>query len=424
MASLKEALLKGLAPDGGLYMPQTIRLYPPAFYKNMAGMSLREISFVVAEAFWNDDIPADLLQEIIYDSINFDMPLVKIADNRYLIELFHGPSYSFKDVGMRLMARLLGYFGGKTAQKTVNVFATTTGDTGAAMAEAFAGVPGVRAYILYPRGKASAIQEKQMALQSGNIVPFEIDGTFEDCQRLIRQIFGDKELNRNILITSANSVNVARLLPQSFYYFYAYANLLKIVEKPTDVVCSVPCGNFGSLTAGLIAKRMGLPIKRFVAATNRNDVFERYLRTGSYEPRPSVPTIASSMDVGAPFNIERIRELYADGHDRLRNDVESVSYDDEQICETMRRVYAEANYMLDPHGAVAYRALDEKLRPGEIGISLAPAHPAKYAESVSRVLGAEVPVPTRLVAMQQYRKRSIPMSPLFADLKKFLLQEM
>ena len=199
---------------------------------------------------------------------------------------------------------------------------------------------------------------------------------------------------------------------------------MKIVEKPTDVVCSVPCGNFGSLTAGLIAKRMGLPIKRFVAATNRNDVFERYLRTGSYEPRPSVPTIASSMDVGAPFNIERIRELYADGHDRLRNDVESVSYDDEQICETMRRVYAEANYMLDPHGAVAYRALDEKLRPGEIGISLAPAHPAKYAESVSRVLGAEVPVPTRLVAMQQYRKRSIPMSPLFADLKKFLLQEM
>ena len=222
MVSLKEALLKGLAPDGGLYMPQTIRLYPPAFYKNMAGMSLREISFVVAEAFWNDDIPADLLQEIIYDSINFDMPLVKIADNRYLIELFHGPSYSFKDVGMRLMARLLGYFGGKTAQKTVNVFASTTGDTGAAMAEAFAGVPGVRAYILYPRGKASAIQEKQMALQSGNIVPFEIDGTFEDCQRLIRQIFGDKELNRNILITSANSVNVARLLPQSFYYFYAF----------------------------------------------------------------------------------------------------------------------------------------------------------------------------------------------------------
>ena len=424
MVSFKEALMKGLAPDGGLYMPQTIRVYPPAFYKNLAGMSLREISFIVAEAFWNDDIPADILQEIIYDSINFDMPLVKVADNRYLIELFHGPSYSFKDVGVRLLVRLLGYFNGKNTQKTVNIFASTTGDTGAAMADAFAGVPGVRVYILYPHGKVSEMQERQMTSQGGNIVPIEIDGTFEECQSLLRQVFNDKEINRSMLITSANSVNVARLLPQSFYYFYAYANLLKVVNKPTDVVYSVPCGNFGSLTAGLIAKRMGLPIKRFIAATNRNDTFVRYLNTGGYEPHPSVPTIARSMDVGAPSNVERIRELYADAHDRLRTDVESVSYDDELICETMRRVYTETNYMLDPHGAVAYRALDEKLRPGEIGIALEPAHPAKFAESVKGILNVDVPMPSNLDATERRRKRSIPMSPLFADLKKFLLQEM
>ncbi len=424
MVSLKEALMRGLAPDGGLYMPQTIRLYPPAFYKNMAGMSLREISFIVAEAFWNDDIPADVLQEIVYDAINFDMPLVKVAENRYLIELFHGPSFSFKDVGVRFLSRLLRYFGGKTAQKTVNIFASTTGDTGAALAEEFAGVPGVRVYILYPHAKVSDIQEKQMSVPSGNVVPIEVDGTFEDCQNLVRQVFIDKELRRNILITSANSVNIACLLPQSFYYFYAYANLLKMVDKPTDVVCSVPCGSYGILVAGLIAKRMGLPVKRFVAVTNCNDTFVRYLNTGDFRPQPVVSTIARSMNVEAPSNIERISELYVNAHDRLKADIESVSYNDEQIGETIRRVYGEADYLLDPHGAVAYRALEERLRPGEIGISLEPVHPAKFVENEKNILNIDKPLPSQLADVMRRHKRSIPMSPLFADLKKFLLQEM
>lgn len=425
MVPLKDAFMKGLAPDGGLYMPQAIRLYPPAFYKNMAGMSLQEIAFVVAEAFWGGDIPAGVLQEIVYDAINFDVPLVKIADNRYVLELFHGPTCSFKDVGVRFMARLTGYLCGTASHRTLNVFVSTTGDTGAAVADAFAGMPGVRVYILYPHGKLSPVQEKQIATRGGNVVALEVDGTIDDCQSLLRQVFNDKELNRNMLITTANAVNVARLLPQSFYYFYAYAHLLKSINKPHEVVCCVPCGNFGSLTAGLIAKRMGLPVKRFVAATNLNDVFVRYLETGKYAPVPTISTVARSMDVGAPSNIERISELYASlSLDALRHDVESVSYTDEQICETIHDAWVSNHYLLDPHGAVAFRAMGEKLRPGEIGITLAPAHPAKFAGTVGDITGVAPDVPRQLLPLEHRRKRSIPMSPLFVDFKKVLMQEL
>lgn len=420
--SLHDAVVKGLAADRGLFMPEVIRRFPPAFYQNMKEMSLREISFVVAEAFFGEEIEADKLKEIVYDALNFDIPLVPIAENRYCLELFHGPTLAFKDVGARFMARVLAYFN-QQEKRQVNVLVATSGDTGSAVANGFLDVPGVKVFVLYPQGKVSEIQEKQFTTLGHNITALEVSGTFDDCQALVKSAFMDKELNEKLYLTSANSINVARFLPQAFYYFYAYAQLCGMVENPEQVVFSVPSGNFGNITAGLIAKRMGLPVKRFIAANNRNDVFLQYLRTGAYTPRPSVATIANAMDVGDPSNFARILDLYGHSHEAICADISGVSYTDEEIRHTIRETFRNEQYLLDPHGACGYQALIDGLKPGEIGICLETAHPAKFRETVNSTIGESIPIPEKLQTFMQGEKQSILTPVGFNAFKHFLLNQ-
>ena len=421
--SLREAVVRGLAADRGLFMPEVTRRFPPAFYQNMKEMTLREISFVVAEAFFGEDVEAGKLKEIVDETLNFDIPLVQVADNRYSLELFHGPTLAFKDVGARFMARLLAYFNKQEGERQVNVLVATSGDTGSAVANGFLDVPGVKVFVLYPQGKVSEIQEKQFTTLGRNITALEVSGTFDDCQALVKNAFMDKELNEKLYLTSANSINVARFLPQSFYYFYAYAQLCGLVGKPEEVVFSVPSGNFGNITAGLMAKRMGLPVKRFIAANNRNDVFLQYLRTGVYTPRPSVATIANAMDVGDPSNFARILDLYGGSHDAICAEVSGVSYADEQIRRTMSETFHNERYLLDPHGACGYQALVDGLQPGETGICLETAHPAKFLETVESAVGETIPVPEKLQVFMQGEKQSILMPVGFNAFKHFLLNQ-
>ncbi len=419
-ASLEEAVIKGLAPDKGLYMPEKIKRLPPAFFHNMGEMSLQEISFIVAEAFFGEDVEADVLKNIVYDTLSFDIPLVPVHDSIYSLELFHGPTLAFKDVGARFMARLLGYFIKKEGEKEVNVLVATSGDTGSAVANGFLGVPGIHVYVLYPKGKVSEIQEKQFTTLGRNITALEIDGTFDDCQALVKNAFMDKDLNKMMHLTSANSINVARFLPQSFYYFYAYAQLLRRDISDNVVMC-VPSGNFGNITAGLFAKRMGLPVKRFIAANNRNDIFLHYLRTGVYEPKPSVATLANAMDVGAPSNFARVLDLYGGSHDAICADISGAAYTDNQIRETLADVYRRHHYLLDPHGTCGYRALAEGLKPGETGVFLETAHPAKFLATVEEIIGEPVAVPDTLQRFMQGKKRSVELSADFTHFKRYLL---
>ncbi len=307
--SLQEAVVKGLASDKGLFMPEKIKQLPQSFYDKIDTLSFQEIAYTVADAFFGEDVEADTLKQIVYETLNFDTPLVHVNDNIYSLELFHGPTLAFKDVGGRFMARLLGYFIKKQGQSDVKVLVATSGDTGSAVANGFLGVDGIHVYVLYPKGKVSHIQECQFTTLGQNITAIEVDGTFDDCQALVKTAFMDADLNKKLNLTSANSINVARFLPQAFYYFYGYAQLKK-AGKADNVVFCVPSGNFGNITAGLIAKRMGLPIKRFIAANNSNDIFYEYLQTGKYNPRPSEQTIANAMDVGDPSNFARVIDLY------------------------------------------------------------------------------------------------------------------
>ena len=420
IASLEEAVVKGLAADKGLFMPEHIKTLPQSFYDNIENLSFQEIAYQVADAFFGEDIPAETLKEIVYDTLNFDVPLVQVNDNIYSLELFHGPTLAFKDVGGRFMARLLGYFIRKAGSKDVNVLVATSGDTGSAVANGFLGVDGIHVYVLYPKGKVSEIQEKQFTTLGQNITALEIDGTFDDCQALVKSAFMDKELNDHLLLTSANSINVARFLPQAFYYFYAYAQLKKMGKENEAVIC-VPSGNFGNITAGLFAKRMGLPIKRFIAANNRNDIFYQYLQTGQYNPRPSVATIANAMDVGDPSNFARVLALYNNSHDAISKEITGVTYNDEQIRETVKSVYESTGYLLDPHGACGYRALQEELQPSENGVFLETAHPAKFLETVEGIIGDKVEIPQKLQEFMKGEKQSIDMSKEFADFKSYLL---
>lgn len=319
-ATLEEAVVKGLAADKGLFMPFAIKPLPQDFYDSIDTLGFQEIAYRVADAFFGEDVPADTLKQIVYDTLSFDVPLVKVTENIYSLELFHGPTLAFKDVGGRFMARLLGYFIRKEGKKQVNVLVATSGDTGSAVANGFLGVEGIHVYVLYPKGKVSEIQEKQFTTLGQNITALEVDGTFDDCQALVKAAFMDKELNEHMQLTSANSINVARFLPQAFYYFYAYAQL-KRAGKAGDAVICVPSGNFGNITAGLFGKRMGLPVKRFIASNNRNDIFYQYLQTGVYAPRPSIATIANAMDVGDPSNFARVLDLYGgESRSYLRRD--------------------------------------------------------------------------------------------------------
>ena len=421
--SLQEAVVKGLASDRGLFMPEAIKALPSSFYDHIEDLSFQEIAYRVADAFFGEDIPADTLKDIVYDTLNFDVPLVKVEENIYSLELFHGPTLAFKDVGGRFMARLLSYFIRKEGQKDVNVLVATSGDTGSAVANGFLGVEGIHVYVLYPKGKVSEIQEKQFTTLGQNITALEVDGTFDDCQALVKSAFMDKELNDHLLLTSANSINVARFLPQAFYYFYAYAQLKKMGQADNKkVVVCVPSGNFGNITAGLFGKQMGLPVSRFIAANNKNDIFYQYLQTGKYNPRPSVATIANAMDVGDPSNFARVLDLYKESHEAICRDISGTTYTDEQIRETVKTTYQQTGYLLDPHGACGFRALKEGLKEGEVGVFLETAHPAKFLETVQSIIENKVTIPAKLQEFMKGEKQSLPLSKEFADFKAYLLK--
>ena len=421
-ATLEEAVVKGLAADRGLYMPHNIRILPASFYEQIDQLSFQEIASQVADAFFGEDVPAETLKQIVYDTLSFDVPVVRVRENIYSLELFHGPTLAFKDVGGRFMARLLGYFIRKEGKRQVNVLVATSGDTGSAVANGFLGVEGIHVYVLYPKGKVSEIQEKQFTTLGRNITAVEVDGTFDDCQALVKSAFMDQELDERMQLTSANSINVARFLPQAFYYFYAYAQMKKLGREKELVVC-VPSGNFGNITAGLFAKRMGLPVKRFIAANNRNDIFYQYLKTGQYAPKPSVQTIANAMDVGDPSNFARILDLYEGSHDAIASEISGETYTDDQIRETVQLTYDETGYLLDPHGACGYRALSENLQPGEVGVFLETAHPAKFLHTVEDIIGTDINIPEKLKAFMNGTKQSVPMSQNFMTFKEWLLKQ-
>ena len=423
IADLHKAVVKGLAEDRGLYMPERIQKLPKAFFDNIQDMSFQEIAYNVASAFFGEDVNLDALKDIVYDTLSFDCPVVEIKDKIYTLELFHGPTLAFKDVGARFMARLLQYFikqEGKGEQ--VNVLVATSGDTGSAVANGFLGVDGIHVYVLYPKGKVSPIQECQFTTLGKNITAIEVDGVFDDCQALVKNAFMDAELNQHMKLTSANSINVARFLPQAFYYFNAYARM-KAQGKADDLVMCVPSGNFGNICAALFGHEMGLPIKRFIAANNANDIFYKYLQTGKYEPKPSKQTLANAMDVGDPSNFARIYDLYGKSHERISSLISGATYTDDEIRQTMKQCYEETKYILDPHGACGYQALADGLNPGEIGVFCETAHPAKFKEKVDDILGIDVAIPDRLAAFMKGEKQSVPMTKDFADFKKYLLSE-
>lgn len=420
--TLEEAVVKGLAPDRGLYMPLSIPQLPAEFFDRLPGMELADIAAEVARALFGEDVDREALESLTRDAMNFPIPLVRVNDRIWSLELFHGPTLAFKDVGARFMARLLGYFNRNNSDRTVNVLVATSGDTGSAVANGFLGVDGVRVFVLYPKGKVSPIQESQFTTLGRNIVALEVDGNFDDCQALVKSAFLDPELNEAMMLTSANSINVARFLPQMFYYFHAWAQLAASGADMSNVVVCVPSGNFGNITAGLIAQRMGLPIKRFIAANNANDIFYQYLQTGVYSPRASVQTIANAMDVGDPSNFARVLDLYGHDHGRVCDHVSGCTYTDAQISETLRDTLAQTGYQLDPHGAVAYRALREYLRPGETGIFLETAHPAKFKETVEAITGHDVRIPEKLADFMRGTKQSVPIPADFDSFRQFLLK--
>ncbi len=418
--SLRDAVVKGLAPDRGLYMPEKIMKLGSDFFDNIDNMTFQDMAYEVADAFFGGDVDSKSLRSIVRSTLHFPTPVVSVTPNISSLELFWGPTLAFKDVGGGFMARLLSYFVSKEgANKNINVLVATSGDTGSAVANGFLGVEGVNVYVLYPKGKVSPIQECQFTTLGRNITALEVEGTFDDCQALVKQAFADKELNAHITLTSANSINVARFLPQAFYYFNAYAQL-KLRGEEKNLVVSVPSGNFGNITAGLIAKRMGLPIKRFIAANNSNDIFLQYLKSGKYSPRPSVTTIANAMDVGDPSNFARVLDLYGSDIEAIRADISGAAYTDEQIAETIVATLRESGYLLDPHGACGYRALSEQLAKDEHGLFLETAHPAKFLETVESITGTKVEIPAPLQAFMGGTKRSIEISKEYEDFRSFL----
>ena len=374
----------------------------------------------MAQAFFGEDVNEDDLRKIVYDTLSFDCPVARVTDNIYSLELFHGPTLAFKDVGARFMARLLQYFIRQEGNEEVNVLVATSGDTGSAVANGFLGVDGIHVYVLYPKGKVSKIQESQFTTLGKNITAVEVDGVFDDCQALVKNAFMDEELNKHMKLTSANSINVARFLPQAFYYFNAYARM-KAMGKADEMVVCVPSGNFGNITAALFGHRMGLPIKRFIAANNANDIFYNYLQTGKYEPKASRQTIANAMDVGDPSNFARIYDLYKGDHKAVTSLISGATYTDDMIRETMRQCYADNGYILDPHGACGFRALSEQLKAGETGVFCETAHPAKFKDTVDAIIGAEVEIPERLAAFMKGKKQSVEMGKGFAEFKDYLI---
>ncbi len=421
LATLREAVVKGLAGDRGLYMPETINPLPKSFFDEIDQLSFQEIACRVADAFFGEDVETAALHQIVCDTLSFDCPVVRVEDNIYSLELFHGPTLAFKDVGARFMARLLQYFIRQEGHETVNVLVATSGDTGSAVANGFLGVEGIHVYVLYPKGKVSPIQECQFTTLGQNITALEVDGVFDDCQALVKQAFLDEELNSHMRLTSANSINVARFLPQAFYYFNAYARMKGLGHSDHLVMC-VPSGNFGNITAGLFGHAMGLPFSRFIAANNANDIFYQYLQTGAYNPKPSIQTLANAMDVGDPSNFARVYDLYGGSHERITSLISGATYSDAQIRKSMAACHGATGYILDPHGACGYRALCELLCEGETGVFCETAHPAKFKEKVDEIIGIDVEIPDRLAAFMKGEKQSVEISKQFDDFKAYLLK--
>ena len=423
IADLHKAVVKGLAEDRGLYMPERINKLPQEFFDNIEKMSFQEIAYTVASAFFGEDVDPDALHDIVYDTLSFDCPVVQVKENIYTLELFHGPTLAFKDVGARFMARLLQYFiRQEQGNQQVNVLVATSGDTGSAVANGFLGVDGIHVYVLYPKGKVSPIQECQFTTLGKNITAIEVDGVFDDCQALVKNAFMDAELNQHMKLTSANSINVARFLPQAFYYFNAYARM-KEQGKADNLVICVPSGNFGNICAALFGHAMGLPIKRFIAANNANDIFFKYLQTGKYEPKPSKQTLANAMDVGDPSNFARIYDLYGKSHEKISSLISGATYSDDQIRQTMRECYQDTKYILDPHGACGYQALVDGLKADEVGVFCETAHPAKFKEKVDEILSIDVEIPERLANFMKGQKQSVAMTKDFTDFKQYLMKQ-
>ena len=394
--SLEEAVMNSLPADKGLYMPVSIPQMPKAFFREMAHLSFPEIAFAIAKNIIKDAVPTKVLEDIVSSAISFPAPVAMITDNIGTLELFHGPSMAFKDFGARFMSQLMSYFN-KDKEGQLTILVATSGDTGGAVAAGFYDTPGIEVVILYPSGKVSALQEKQLTTLGQNITACEIQGTFDDCQAMVKRAFLDPDLQNDYQLSSANSINIARLIPQSFYYFEAYK---QVEHLGKEVVFSVPSGNFGNLTAGLMAKKMGLPVNKFVAATNINKVVPEYLELGIYTPRPSIPTISNAMDVGNPSNFVRMLDLYNDDIQAIREDMVGYYYSDEETRETMKSVYSNHGYCCDPHGAIGFRALESYFSVQEnndlVGIFLETAHPAKFLPTVEAVLGEKINIPDQL----------------------------
>lgn len=415
--SFQEAVIQGLAPDKGLYFPESISELSQSFFDSIENLSNEEIAFEVIKQFVGNEIPEKELRQIISETLSFDFPLVKVEENVYSLELFHGPTMAFKDVGARFMSRCLAYFNtGKEQKNTVLV--ATSGDTGGAVASGFLGVKGVEVVILYPSGKVSDIQEKQLTTLGQNITALEVDGVFDDCQDMVKKAFLDEDLKFKNL-TSANSINIARWLPQMFYFFFAY-KALKKENKPLVISC--PSGNFGNICAGILAKKLGLPIEHFVASTNINDTVPEFLKTGKYDPKPSKATISNAMDVGNPSNFIRIQELYDNDLENFKNDFSSYSFSDEETQNAILEIYQKSGYIAEPHGAVGYLGLKKELdiKPNSIGIFLETAHPIKFLDSVEKIISVKLEIPAQIISILNKEKKSFKISN-YEDLKAFLM---
>ncbi|WP_430409422.1 threonine synthase [Kordia sp.] len=413
--SFKEAVIKGLAPDRGIYFPENITALPKEFIQNISNYSHEEIAFEVIKQFVGDEIPTDILKEIINETLSFDFPIVPIEENIGTLELFHGPTMAFKDVGARFMARCLGYFNRNT-NNNVTVLVATSGDTGGAVANGFLGVKGVDVVILYPSGKVSEIQEKQLTTLGQNITALEVDGVFDDCQEMVKTAFLDAEIDRTL--TSANSINIARWLPQMFYFFFAYKALHK---KHENLVFSVPSGNFGNICAGIMAQKLGLPIQHFVAATNVNDTVSNYLENGEYVPKKSIATISNAMDVGNPSNFIRIQELYNNDLETIKKHFSSYSFTDTKTKVAMKSLYNQTKYIADPHGAVGYLGLKNHDLQNAYGVFLETAHPVKFLPTVESTLSLKLDIPTQIQEIMHKEKKAYFIND-YKGLKKYLME--
>ncbi len=418
-ATLKYAIFNGLAPDMGVYMPAEIKRLPVEFYSNIERMSFQEMAYSIAYSLFGTDIDAMSLKKIVNDTLNFRTPVVRVEPNIYALELFHGATLSFKDVGARFVARMLGHFIAKEENvPLINVLVATSGNTGSAVIDGFRGIRGVHIYVLYPKGEISESQEAQFTTTDDNVTAVAVEGSMEDCQSLVKQSFMDADLNRRMMLTSANSINIARLLPQTFYYLNAYAQM-KREERANNLVISIPSSSPGNVTAGLIAKNMGVPIKRFVAAGGSNNAFLQYLKTGECASQPTMETTGNAMDIGDPNSLARLLDIYG-SHEAICDDISGAAYSNDEIAETIKSTLDRTGHLLDSNSACAYRALREQLQPGETGIFLATTHPAKSADAIEAIIGEKVEVPTRLKRAAEGEKVRIEIGAKFDEFKKFL----